>query len=66
MGFFAIKIAVYDNYSVVKNVKKIAMSQKYNAIPRECNASILVPEEAASLVEKIISEQSDIFKGEYP
>lgn len=27
--------SIYDSYSIVKNVKKIAMNQKYNAIPRE-------------------------------
>ena len=42
----------------------LAGGLKNNAIPRECNASILVPEEAASLVETIISEQSEIFKKE--
>ena len=42
----------------------LAGGLKNNAIPRECNAAILVPEEAVSLVEKIISEQSDIFKKE--
>lgn len=42
----------------------LAGGLKNNAIPRECNASILVPEEAVSLVEKIISEQSEIFKKE--
>ena len=42
----------------------LAGGLKNNAIPRECNASILVPEEAVSLVETIISEQSEIFKKE--
>lgn len=42
----------------------LAGGLKNNAIPRECNASILVPEEAVSLVETIISEQSGIFKKE--
>lgn len=43
----------------------LAGGLKNNAIPRECNASILVPEEAVSLVETIISEQSEIFKKEF-
>lgn len=42
----------------------LAGGLKNNAIPRECNTSILVPEEAVSLVETIISEQSEIFKKE--
>ena len=42
----------------------LAGGLKNNAIPRECNASILVPEEAVALVETIISEQSEIFKKE--
>jgi len=42
----------------------LAGGLKNNAIPRECNASILVPEEAVSLVETIIAEQSEIFKKE--
>ena len=43
----------------------LAGGLKNNAIPRECNASILVPEEAVALVETIISEQSEIFKKEF-
>lgn len=43
----------------------LAGGLKNNAIPRECNASILVPEEAISLVETIIAEQSETFKKEY-
>lgn len=42
----------------------LAGGLKNNAIPRECNASILVPEEAVGLVETIIVEQSEIFKKE--
>ncbi len=42
----------------------LAGGLKNNAIPRECNASILVPEEAVPLVETIIAEQSEIFKKE--
>ena len=42
----------------------LAGGLKNNAIPRECNASILVPEEAVSVVETIIAEQSEIFKKE--
>mgnify|MGYP003303823950 FL=1 len=42
----------------------LAGGLKNNAIPRECNASILVPEEAVALVETIILEQSEIFKKE--
>ena len=42
----------------------LAGGLKNNAIPRECKASILVPEDAVSLVETIISEQSAIFKKE--
>ena len=43
----------------------LAGGLKNNAIPRECNASILVPEEAVNLVETIIAEQSEIFKKEF-
>ena len=42
----------------------LAGGLKNNAIPRECNASILVPEEAVALVETIVAEQSEIFKKE--
>ena len=42
----------------------LAGGLKNNAIPRECNASILAPEEAVGLVETIIAEQSEIFKKE--
>ena len=42
----------------------LAGGLKNNAIPRECNASILVPEEAVGLVETIVAEQSEIFKKE--
>ena len=49
---------------VTFGIISLAGGLKNNAIPRECNASILVPEEAVSLVETIISEQSGIFKKE--
>ena len=42
----------------------LAGGLKNNAIPRECNASILVPEEAVALVETIVAEQSESFKKE--
>lgn len=42
----------------------LAGGLKNNAIPRECNASILVPEKAVGLVETIVSKQSEIFKKE--
>ncbi|MBP3676772.1 MAG: aminoacyl-histidine dipeptidase [Agathobacter sp.] len=42
----------------------LAGGLKNNAIPRECNASILVPEEAVAMVETIVAEQSEIFKKE--
>ena len=43
----------------------LAGGLKNNAIPRECNASILVPEEAVVRVEEIIAENSEIFKKEF-
>ena len=57
---------------VLNNIAKVvpfgiitlAGGLKNNAIPRECNASILVPEECVSVVETIIAEQSETFKKE--
>lgn len=43
----------------------LAGGLKNNAIPRECNASLLVPEECVSRVEEIIAENSEIFKKEF-
>ena len=43
----------------------LAGGLKNNAIPRDCSASLLVPEECLSVVETIISEQSAIFKKEF-
>ncbi len=43
----------------------LAGGLKDNAIPRECNASILVPEEGVSRVEEIIAETSEILKKEF-
>ena len=40
------------------------MQLKNNAIPRECNASLLVPEECVSVVESIVAEHSATFKKE--
>ena len=42
---------VYDNYSLVKNVKKIAMSQKYNAIPREYKVIKELPEQLIDMAD---------------
>ena len=42
---------VYDNYSYVKNVKKIAMSQKYNAIPREYKVIKELPEQLIDMAD---------------
>ncbi len=43
----------------------LAGGLKDNAIPRECNASILVPEEAVSRAEEIIAETSEVLKKEF-
>ena len=43
----------------------LAGGLKDNAIPRECNASILVPEEGVSRVEEIIAETSEVLKKEF-
>ena len=42
----------------------LAGGLKGNAIPRECNASILVPEECVALAAQIIAEHSETFKKE--
>lgn len=42
----------------------LAGGLKNNAIPRECHASLLVPEECAVRAEEIIAETSEIFKKE--
>ena len=60
MGRVLNKIANEVPFGIIS----LAGGLKNNAIPRECNASILVPEEAVLLVETIISEQSEIFKKE--
>lgn len=60
MGRVLNKIANEVPFGIIS----LAGGLKNNAIPRECNASILVPEEAVSLVETIILEQSEIFKKE--
>ncbi len=36
---------VYEGYSIVENVKKIAMTQEYNAIPRDCKEINELPNE---------------------
>ena len=43
----------------------LAGGLKNNAIPRECNASLLVPEECVARVEEIIAEHSEIFQKEF-
>ena len=43
----------------------LAGGLKNNAIPRECNASLLVPEECVARVEEIIAENSEMFKKEF-
>ncbi len=43
----------------------LAGGLKDNAIPRECNASILVPEEGVSRVEEIIAATSEVLKKEF-
>ena len=42
----------------------LAGGLKDNAIPRECNASILVPEECVTRAKEIIAEESEVFKKE--
>jgi len=42
----------------------LAGGLKDNAIPRECNASLLVPQEGVERVEEIIAEHAEIFKKE--
>ena len=43
----------------------LAGGLKDNAIPRECNASILVPEEGVERVEEIIATTSEVLKKEF-
>lgn len=43
----------------------LAGGLKDNAIPRECNASILVPEEGVARVEEVIAETSEVLKKEF-
>ena len=43
----------------------LAGGLKDNAIPRECNASILVPAEGAARVEEIIAATSEVLKKEF-
>ena len=42
----------------------LAGGLKNNAIPRECNASLLVPEACVDRLEEIIAENSEVFKKE--
>ena len=46
-------------------IKNLAGGQKDNAIPRECNAQILIPLEGKSLVEQIIVKLEKTLKNEF-